>query len=58
MVAGQRIGLVLGSHRGCPVASCLHWGARRGADYLDPLSLLRPAGIVRLLPWNYDGQLS
>lgn len=37
----------LGSH--CPPAACLHWGLRRGADYLDPLSLLAPVP-VRLLP--------
>jgi murein DD-endopeptidase MepM/ murein hydrolase activator NlpD len=31
--------------------SCLHWGLRRGTDYLDPMSLLGggPAGF-RLLP--------
>jgi murein DD-endopeptidase MepM/ murein hydrolase activator NlpD len=57
VVAGQRIGVVLGSHRGCPVSGCLHWGARRGEDYLDPLGLLQPLGVVRLLPWNYQGPL-
>jgi hypothetical protein len=36
-------------HPGCPVAACLHWGLRRGADYLDPLALLG-LGPVRLLP--------
>jgi murein DD-endopeptidase MepM/ murein hydrolase activator NlpD len=29
---------------------CLHWGLRRGADYLDPLVLLG-AGPIRLLPF-------
>jgi murein DD-endopeptidase MepM/ murein hydrolase activator NlpD len=47
--AGQRIGTVDGQHPGCPVAACLHWGARRGDAYLDPLSLLA-AVRVRLLP--------
>lgn len=47
---GQLIGHLHGSHRGCAL-SCLHWGARRGASYLDPLSLLRPLGPVVLLPW-------
>lgn len=47
--AGEPIGVVRGHHRGCP-ASCLHWGARRGDNYLDPLSLLRPLGPVVLLP--------
>lgn len=37
----------VGSH--CLPAACLHLGARRGADYLDPLSLLGPTP-VRLLP--------
>jgi murein DD-endopeptidase MepM/ murein hydrolase activator NlpD len=48
---GQRIGRVTGAHRSCAPSSCLHWGARRGVDYLDPMSLLRPLGVVRLLPW-------
>jgi murein DD-endopeptidase MepM/ murein hydrolase activator NlpD len=48
---GQRIGRVDGAHRSCAPSSCLHWGARRGVDYLDPMSLLRPLGVVRLLPW-------
>lgn len=55
VAAGQRIGTVRGVHRGCPVG-CLHWGARRGTSsppqYLDPLPLLGPLGVVRLLPWN------
>jgi murein DD-endopeptidase MepM/ murein hydrolase activator NlpD len=50
---GQPIGRLAGGHRGCPAVGCLHWGARRGPDYLDPLSLLRPLGPVRLLPWDY-----
>jgi len=47
---GQPIGQVSGRHAGC-AASCLHWGARRADTYIDPLSLLRPLGPVRLLPW-------
>lgn len=50
VTAGQRIGTVRGRHAGCP-GSCLHWGARRGDTYLDPLSLLQRLGPVRLLPW-------
>jgi len=49
--AGQVVGTVDGAHAGCR-RSCLHWGARRGASYLDPLSLLVPLGPVRLLPWD------
>lgn len=51
--AGQPIGRIAGLHRGCPATGCLHWGARRDGHYLDPLSLLRPLGVVRLLPWNW-----
>ena len=49
VAAGGTIGTLIAGHEGCPVAACLHWGARRGADYLDPLALL---GLrrVRLLP--------
>jgi murein DD-endopeptidase MepM/ murein hydrolase activator NlpD len=47
--SGAVIGTLLGRHAGCPV-SCLHWGARRGTAYLDPLTLLRPLGPVVLLP--------
>lgn len=47
---GQLVALVSGRHPGCDRA-CLHWGARRGDAYLDPLALLRPLGPVRLLPW-------
>lgn len=52
VLAGQRIGVLRGWHRSCAPATCLHWGARRGEAYLDPMSLLRPLGVVRLLPWS------
>ena len=52
VLAGQRIGILRGAHHSCAPALCLHWGARRGAAYLDPMSLLRPLGVVRLLPWS------
>lgn len=48
---GQPVGVLTGTHAGCP-ASCLHWGARRDEAYLDPLTLLRRLGVVRLLPWS------
>jgi murein DD-endopeptidase MepM/ murein hydrolase activator NlpD len=46
---GDRIGrlALTGSH--CLPDACLHWGLRRGVDYLDPLALLR-LNPVRLLP--------
>ena len=50
---GQRIGTLVTGHPGCPVATCLHWGARvgagRSARYLDPLGLIG-AVRVRLKP--------
>jgi murein DD-endopeptidase MepM/ murein hydrolase activator NlpD len=49
VAAGQPIGALVGGHPGCPVAACLHWGLRRGAEYLDPLLLLH-AAPVRLYP--------
>jgi murein DD-endopeptidase MepM/ murein hydrolase activator NlpD len=48
---GQPIAQVSGQHGSCPPGQCLHWGARRGDVYFDPLLLLRPLGPVRLLPW-------
>jgi murein DD-endopeptidase MepM/ murein hydrolase activator NlpD len=46
---GDPIGVLQAGHPGCPAPACLHWGLRRGSDYLDPLSLLG-RGRVRLLP--------
>lgn len=50
---GQVLGYLDAGHPGCPVAACLHWGARRGsghrARYLNPLALVG-AVRVRLLP--------
>ncbi|WP_442933846.1 murein hydrolase activator EnvC family protein [Micromonospora sp. CPCC 206171] len=46
---GAPLGVLLAGHPGCPSPACLHWGLRRGADYLDPLALLG-LGPVRLLP--------
>lgn len=49
VTAGQMLGRLepAGSH--CAPDACLHWGLRRGPDYLDPLALLH-ANRVRLLP--------
>jgi len=49
VAAGQEIGRLVAGHPGCPAEACLHWGLRRGADYLDPVRLVH-AGRVRLLP--------
>jgi murein DD-endopeptidase MepM/ murein hydrolase activator NlpD len=52
---GQPIGTVDAGHPECPVAACLHWGVRRGAEYLDPLGLIRTVSVIRLKPWEgYD----
>jgi len=54
VAAGTRVrrGTVLGSlasgHEGCSSA-CLHWGIRRGREYLDPTALVRTRPI-RLKP--------
>lgn len=47
---GAVVGKLLPGHPGCEEA-CLHWGVRRGTEYLDPLGLLA-RGRVRLLPWS------
>jgi murein DD-endopeptidase MepM/ murein hydrolase activator NlpD len=49
---GQVLGTVLGGHPGCAVAACLHWGVRRGEEYVDPLSLTGEAREYRLKPWG------
>jgi murein DD-endopeptidase MepM/ murein hydrolase activator NlpD len=51
VVAGAVIGQLAAGHPGCPAAACLHWGVRRGVEYLDPLGSLS-SGRVRLLPWE------
>ena len=54
--AGQKVaaGVVLGhlraGHAGCPGA-CLHWGVRRGKEYLDPFAFVA-TGHIRLKPWE------
>lgn len=48
VATGQVIGTLQSGHS-CPGGTCLHWGLRRGEQYLDPLSLLDP-GPLRLLP--------
>jgi murein DD-endopeptidase MepM/ murein hydrolase activator NlpD len=55
VATGQRVavGAVIGTlepgHQGCPAAACLHWGARIGETYVDPMALLGPVQ-VRLKP--------
>ncbi|KZM74628.1 M23 family metallopeptidase [Nocardia terpenica] len=48
VIRGDVVGALQPGHPGCP-AVCLHWGLRRGHDYLDPLRLLHRAPL-RLKP--------
>ncbi|EOD69157.1 peptidase [Amycolatopsis vancoresmycina DSM 44592] len=52
---GQVLGTVLAGHLGCPTAACLHWGVRRGEEYVDPLALTGETGEYRLKPWGGGG---
>lgn len=54
VAAGQPLGRLAPGHEGCAAAACLHWGLRRGEQYLDPLALVG-AGPVRLLPLGPSG---
>ena len=51
---GEPVGTLelAGSH--CAPRACLHWGVRRGNEYLDPLDVLRGSGPIRLLPLRKD----
>ncbi|MEU4210641.1 M23 family metallopeptidase [Streptomyces sp. NPDC026206] len=53
VAAGEVVGVLQAGLSHC-AAGCLHWGLRRGAAYLDPLSLLPPWMLrrppSRLLP--------
>ena len=48
---GEVVGRLERGHLGCPVQACLHWGLRRGEEYLDPVRLVE-RGPVRLLPMD------
>ncbi|WP_158307350.1 murein hydrolase activator EnvC family protein [Hoyosella subflava] len=43
---GTPIGTLDALHAGCTATACLHWGARWGNDYLDPLLLL---GLLKIV---------
>jgi murein DD-endopeptidase MepM/ murein hydrolase activator NlpD len=47
---GQPVATVAGTPGHCAPAGCLHWGARRGGVYTDPLTLVRPPEPPVLLP--------
>ncbi|MEP7159766.1 MAG: peptidoglycan DD-metalloendopeptidase family protein, partial [Dermatophilaceae bacterium] len=46
----QVVGTLASADGHCAPAACLHWGARRGKNYLDPLSLVgaRPTILLPL----------
>ncbi|WP_258805394.1 M23 family metallopeptidase [Pseudarthrobacter sp. NS4] len=49
VAAGQDIGTALPGH--CGVSACIHWGVRRGDDYVNPLQFvmdLRPSILLPL----------
>ena len=46
--SGQVIGRIGGTGGHCSPGACLHWGAIRLGEYIDPLTLL--GGTIRLLP--------
>ncbi len=46
---GQAVGRLAAGHA-CAASACLHWGLRRGENYLDPRTLLAGDTSVRLLP--------
>jgi murein DD-endopeptidase MepM/ murein hydrolase activator NlpD len=54
VAAGTALGVVAGVHGDCAPSACLHWGARRGGEYFDPLTLLQPLGPLRLAPTTSD----
>ena len=47
VAAGDVVGRLTAGHD-CPASACLHWGLKRGDDYLDPVASI--GGDVRLLP--------
>lgn len=49
VAAGEVVGRLEAGHVGCAAAACLHWGLRRGEEYLDPVRLV-DRGPMRLLP--------
>lgn len=49
VAAGAAIGTLAGAPSHCVPHACLHWGWRRGEEYLDPLGLVEQPRI-RLLP--------
>lgn len=53
VAVGEQLGTLVAGHP-CADGNCLHWGLKRGEQYLDPLSLLGAAPL-RLLPADAAG---
>ncbi|OLZ43987.1 murein hydrolase activator EnvC family protein [Amycolatopsis keratiniphila] len=51
---GQVLGTLAAGHPGCPEPACLHFGVRRGEEYVDPLALIGEPSEIRLKPWEGD----
>ncbi|MCL3860232.1 M23 family metallopeptidase [Actinotalea sp. K2] len=47
---GETVATLQAGPSHCPGVPCLHWGVRRGPDYVDPLGLVAGTGPVVLLP--------
>jgi murein DD-endopeptidase MepM/ murein hydrolase activator NlpD len=47
---GAVVGTLLAGH--CGTSPCVHWGVRRGAEYLNPLSFILDLRPSVLLPLN------
>ncbi|MGB4917080.1 MAG: M23 family metallopeptidase, partial [Propionicimonas sp.] len=56
VTTGQPLGTLVAGHP-CPGGDCLHWGLKRGAEYLDPLALLGSTDL-RLLPADWAPRAS
>ncbi len=48
--AGELLGTVSDASGHCAPATCVHWGVRLGAEYINPLDVLVGYGRIVLLP--------
>lgn len=50
---GERFGFLAPGEAGhCGPDDCLHWGVRRGEEYVDPLAFIEDRRPSVLLPWG------